>query len=129
MHHGHPVPALDSPWLDHSQVCPGTRPRGEGPHPTGLTEPSGEGTARNAGSRDLQNHLVANPPPLPDQRGRDVDSRGRQVLAERPTRKRPPQLDSPDIQILAGIGVDGLFLATMMPQIADAVADQPTASR
>jgi hypothetical protein len=50
-----------------------------------------------------------------------------EVLAEHPARQSAPQNGHPVVDVLPGIGVDGLSVASVVAAVADHVADQATA--
>lgn len=128
VHCPHRIPCLNDAGLDHSKVRTRNRPGGKGLDPTMFSEPSGEDPARNSRNGDLQHDPSTDLPTLTDQRVSDVDACGCQILPERSTGQWPSKLGGPDVQVFARIGVDGLIVSAVMPQIAHSITDEPTAT-
>src|SRR4029077_20276913 len=97
-------------------------PLGEPLHPELLLEPPGERPARDTRRGHLEDTDVAHLPSLADERSVDIEPCGGQVLAEDAVGQWPPELSLPEVQVLAGIGIDGLVGPSMRARVADGVA-------
>src|SRR3990172_9357499 len=97
---------------DDPQVGAGPSGSGELPRKRGVLHPHAELPAGRSGLRDLEKR-GSNLPALADESARDVDPRGRQVLAERRKREGASELAFPPSNILDGVAVDR-FVGTPM---------------
>jgi hypothetical protein len=106
--------------LDDPEVGAGPALQREPLDPLLLADESLEHRARDAYARDLQQGSADAPAVSPARRV-EVDALGRQVLAE----LTGPQLAAddarPDVEVLAGVCVDGLHRATVVLQVGDLV--------
>ena len=118
------IAGLDRARRDHPQVGAGPGGLGEPPDPARPAEPALEGAARDPRAADLEQHLVADPPALADQRVVDGHALGGQVLAEDAVAQPHAQLGLPPVEIFPRVGVHGLVVAAVVSHVVDPVAGQ-----
>ena len=120
-------PPAMKPGTTHAQICTGPGGLSERLEPPDLADPATKRGTRNPRAGDLNDHGVADPPPLTEQRGVHVDALGRQVLAEEPVAQLAVQAHLPVVEILAGERVQRLIRTAVIAPVADVIADESAA--
>ena len=123
----HDVSRLHGARRHHAKVGAGDRGHRELAQPALTADPAAESGARYARTGHLELEVGTHAPPLADQSAVHVEPDGRQVLAERPRSQVPAELLPPTVEVLACVGVDGLFVAAVRGPVADEVPDEPAA--
>src|SRR5690349_2452850 len=106
--------------LEHPQIGARDPVLDESADPLGLADEALEHRAGNADPTDLEQHR-ADAPAVPEPRALHVEPDGGEVLAELAGPQRPAELERPDVEVLTGIGVDGLVRAAVVVVVADLV--------
>src|SRR5262249_23522568 len=112
--------------LQHPQVRAGTVRAAERLHPPRYAHLVLERDTRDAAECGVENQLWTDAPPLADDRAVDVDTLGRQVLAEQPVGEPAAQPRLPPVVVLPRVRVDGLVVAPVVLDVENLVTDQAT---
>src|SRR6266702_254092 len=118
------VTGPDRAFGQHPQVCAWPPGGSEPLYPVRLIQPRLEGDAGDPRAGDLD-HGRADPPGLADQRTGDVEPGRGDVLAELPVAQLVAEPFHPPVQVLPGVGINGLLIAAVVLLVGVLVAGQP----
>src|SRR5690606_8143905 len=125
VHDLHRITGADLTGLDDPQVGTGYGGAGELLDPALAPPPALERAARGTRAGHLQHGAAAHAPAFADARAVDVAPDGGEVLAEDAVGQLPAHRLLPAVQVLAGVGVDGLVVPAVVLHVEHAVAREP----
>ncbi len=123
------VAASDDAGHDHAEVGAWGTAFCKAAHPELFLEPGRKRAARDAGRGDLEDAVATDLPALANERAVDIETHGGEVLAEDAAGERPSELGLPEVEVLAGEGVDRLIRPAMGARITDQVAGKAAPTR